>query len=144
MLGIQYTNLAERIPLRVAVGLESREDFLSRAVAGYKASQHINKTIPPGKRVPGVETEHVRFYLNPPIDVITETLPDHPLRKVTGSDEDVAAALDRIGYAHLLMSRQAMHIGQTSYANPQFLDRFGTMEYQDDEVALYRMKSVLK
>ena len=91
----------------------------------------------------GVDTEHVRFYLQPPIDVLSETLLDHPLRNVGGSDDDIATGLERIGYAYVLASRQAMRFPQPwqAYIKPQFLDRFATLEYADNEVALYRLKS---
>jgi hypothetical protein len=142
LLSLHYAALPERFPVKVALGLETREAFLGRVLPGYNAAQQVNREILPGQRVLGVETEHVRLYLKPPIDVPTETLLDHPLRTVTGSDPEIARGLESIGYAYLLVTRDAMRYPKPwlPFSRPEFLNRFATLESDDGRVALYRLK----
>jgi len=142
LLSVQYPDIPERLPIYVALGLETRDAFLGRVLAGYNATKQINRDVLPGQRVLGVDTESVRLYLKPPIDVLSETMRDHPLRTVRGSDEEIARGLQRIGYAYLLLTRQSIRFPKPwfEYATPQFLEQFATLQYEDEKVALYKLK----
>src|SRR5205085_2994704 len=59
---IQFWQIPERLPLKVALGSETTEVFLSRAIEAYPAAQYINRTFRPGEKVVGLGVEEVRFY----------------------------------------------------------------------------------
>jgi hypothetical protein len=143
LLTFMFHDLPERFPVRMALGLESREAFLDRALVGHKAARHINSAIRPGQRVLGVETERVRFYLKPPIDVASEALSDHPLATLSGTGEELANGLARHGFAWVLATHTAMKNPRPwhPYIEKDFLTRFATLEFDDGTVAAYRLKA---
>src|SRR5262249_11189 len=71
---LQYWNIRERVPLPLAVGTESREAFLSRALGGvYDAVQHLNSSAGPGDRAVTGGADAMRYYLKIPLASLGET-----------------------------------------------------------------------
>ncbi|HLH31353.1 MAG TPA: glycosyltransferase family 39 protein, partial [Terriglobia bacterium] len=65
---VQFWNIPERFPVRLAFGRESRADFLKRALAGYDGAQYLNSHAVPGERIIGIDVEQTRLYLNAPLE----------------------------------------------------------------------------
>jgi 4-amino-4-deoxy-L-arabinose transferase-like glycosyltransferase len=139
---LRFEQFPERFPIKVALGLETREEFLQRALPGYSGAQVINQAILPGQRVVGVGTEHLRYYLVAPIDVLSESLLDHPLRTIVGTDEEIAQGLINAGYAFIFVThaQRAHPEPWYPYIHAPFLKRFATLEFDGNGTAVYKLK----
>src|SRR5262249_43791422 len=60
-----FWNVPERVPLRRALGRESEEAFLSRALPSYPGVVYLNRTASPEEKILGVAAASLRFYLRP-------------------------------------------------------------------------------
>ncbi|HEY2381322.1 MAG TPA: glycosyltransferase family 39 protein [Terriglobia bacterium] len=140
---VQFWNIPERYPLRVALGLETREHFLDRALAGYTAAQHLNAMAKPQDRVIGAGVEQVRFYLNAPLETLEESTLHTRLREVAGAppNEALLANLRDYGFSYILATKEALQnpSGESPYLQPEFLSRFATVEFSDNRTVLYRL-----
>lgn len=144
VLPILFWNTPERFPIALAFGRESREAFLDRALTGYAGVVHINRNIPAASKVLGVSTENLRLYLDPPLESLSESLLDSPLRRVSDipPGPELARTLSDLKFSYLLVSRDVLMkpAPYFPYASRQFLSEFAVLEYSDEAVAVYRLK----
>jgi hypothetical protein len=139
----QYWNIPERYPIDVALGRESRRAFLLRSLGGYGATQHLNAVVPPKGRVLTIGGENLRFYINAPLESLSLSLIERPLRRAPDlKGEELAHALAEMGFTHLLFSRQDLQNPEPfyTYASPEFLREHAVLEYSDRAVVVYRLK----
>ncbi len=134
---IQFWQIPERLPLKVALGSETTEAFLSRAIDAYPAAQYINRTFRPGEKVVGFGVEQVRFYLNarmasPRLDDLKQWQFDIPA-------PTLAAYLFANGYTYVLAQRPNP---PKYYLSQDFLNRFSTVEFTAQRVDVYRMSPI--
>jgi hypothetical protein len=144
LLPIFFWNLPDRFPVALAFGSESREYFLGRVLGGYAGVVHINRNISPGYKVLGVNTENLRFYLDPPLETLSESLLDSPLRRVSDipPGPELARALSDLKFSYLLIYRDVLTnpAPEYPYASKQFLSKFTVLEYSNEAIAVYRVK----
>jgi hypothetical protein len=144
LLAIRYWNVTERFPAQIAFGLESRDAFLKRVMDGYGSTMFINRSIAPGKKVIGIDTESLRFYLAPPLETLSESTLDSPLRGVSGirSEDDLARTLASMGFSYLLTSTLALKDPPVYYpfAQPDFLRNHARRVHSDEFTAVYELK----
>jgi hypothetical protein len=141
LLFVQYWNLPERVPVRLALGAESRESFLARALPGYDAVRRLNSVARPGEKAIGAGADSMRFYVKPPLASMVESrelqtlsFPPVPAR--------VARNLADEGYAYLLVNGVPPVEEQTyPYLTSEFLTRYATLEYGRGPVKLYRLRA---
>jgi hypothetical protein len=140
---VQYWNIPERFPIFTVLGLETQTSFLWRALPGYQSSVLLNRILQPGERVLGVEMEQVRFYLNGPLDSLTEALAPSPLQFISRQkpDEALAAALGVNRYKYILASEHSLQDAAPWYPflNRDFLRKHAERIYVEDGVSLFRL-----
>lgn len=136
VIPIQFWEIPERFPLKVAFGLETQEAFLSRAVIPYPAAHYLNKVIRRDQKVIGFDVEYVRFYLNAPL--VSGS------RLGGGKNNVPVAALagDMVsnGYEYMMIDRQGPGRKSASpLLSPDFLDHFATIEFTANRVEVYHL-----
>jgi hypothetical protein len=136
----QHWHVPERIPFRLAFGLETPANFLHRTLASYGAAQHVNRVAQPGDKVLGVMVSGVRFYFDtPPVEAFGPRLakPGSP-----STPDALAADLTRRGVTYLVVDRNGPpRLWSYPYVAPAFLDRFATLDYADRGVSVYRLQA---
>ena len=136
---LQYWNIDERVPLRLAFGKETREAFLSRALGGvYDAVEHINGIAEPGEKAVTGGADAMRLYLKIPLGSMSETFELKALC-MTGSPAQVARNLTANGYDYLLVNREIDPKRPDPFSTPEFLRRFTTLEFQHASGRVYRI-----
>jgi len=141
---IHYWQIPERFPLDLAFGRESRDTFLTRALGGYPIARYLNTVVPAGERIVGVGAEPLRFYLNPPLDTLSESLINGPLRDIAAmpSDAALAAKLIQLHYTHILAENTAIKnpTPEFPYLNSNFLSRYTAQEMCDPAMCVYKLQ----
>jgi Dolichyl-phosphate-mannose-protein mannosyltransferase len=144
-LPVQFWNIRGRFPVRLALGLESREHFLDRALLGYAAVTHLNKELQPGDRVIGVDVEQIRLYLNAPLETLATSTVPSKLRAVVlmPPTELLHQTLKDAGFKYILVTRSALQNPPESYPylKEEFLTRFATIVYMDSNALVYRLNA---
>lgn len=142
---VQYWNIPERFPVFTALGLETHGSFLSRALPGYQSSLILNNALRPGERVLGVEVDQVRFYVNGPLDSLTEALAPSPLQFISRQkpSDALACALEVNGYKYILASEHSLRENAPWYPflNRDFLQKNAERIYVEDGVSLFRLNA---
>ena len=91
-------------PLRVAVGLESRDDFLSRTLPPYPMYRFVNQNLPPDARVFLLYMKNYTFLCDR--DCYSDSMFEaHTLQKILreeASPDGVRNRLKAMGFTHLL------------------------------------------
>jgi len=141
---VQYWNVPERFPIFTALGLETETSFLARALPGYQSSVILNKVLRPDERILGVEMEQVRFYLNGPLDTLSEALEPSPLKFISRQKptEALACALELNRYKYILASQHSLEEPAAWYPflDREFLRTYAERIHVEDGVSLFRMK----
>lgn len=141
---VQYWAIPERYPARVALGLETREHFLDRALLGYTAARRLNGLLKKGDRVIGAGVEQIRYYLDAPLETLEQSTVPAETRALMGARPDEALLRDmrNYGFAYILASKDNLQnpSDQYPYLKTEFLSRFATLEYSDNLTVLYRLK----
>ena len=133
-----FWNVPERFPIKRALGFETAEAFVSRALPGYAASRYLNRVIAPGEKVIGLHFANVRFYLDPPL-VSLETVsvlgfPDAP------SPHALAAAMLERGYVYLMVdTRQQAAAEAFPFARREFLACCAVPKFARNGMVVYRV-----
>lgn len=139
-----FWQMSERFPITVAFGQESKESFLARTVGGYTLVARLNQEVPPRGRILSVGTEGLRFYLDAPLDSLSESLLGSPLRTIDAMpDAEMARRLSTMGYTHLLVDRVSLGHPEEyyPYLGATFLRDFTVQEACDDSTCAFRLKS---
>jgi hypothetical protein len=141
---LQFWNIPERFPIRVALGLETREQFLDRVLVGYAAVRHLNTVVKPPERVIGVGVEQIRLYLNAPLETRADATLVSKLNDVAGipPDQALLTRLRNSGFTYILTVRTALlnPTDEYPYLKDDFLTRFATIDFIDAETVVYRLK----
>jgi hypothetical protein len=140
LLVATYWGIPERIPYRVAFGLESREHYLSRLLLTYDALQFIGRSHAgratyiflvspevPLVYAPGlVETHHSRLA--------------QPLLRSTDLQQAATLAQER-GITHLLINRRGLQpdVDEALVLQRSFLDQYTDIMYAKSNVEVYRL-----
>jgi hypothetical protein len=144
LLPVQFWNIPERFPVRLAFGLETREHFLERALSGYTGVIHLNKELQPGDRVIGVGVEQTRLYLNAPLETLAGSTLKAKLNAVTSMqpDESLHKTLLDDGFKYILVTRATLQdsLEQYPYLRDEFLTRFATPVFMDRNILVYRLQ----
>ncbi len=140
-----YPKVAGHIPYAVAIGIESRDDYLTRTLPTYGALQVLGRIAGSDSNVliasyrAGAADDEDRLYA--PGRVLTNSSPDAE-RLYAMTDARLAVAwLAEHRITHILVDRQGISAAMRDAAvlQPAFLERFGTRVYSRDPVELYRL-----
>ncbi len=135
----QYWNIPERVPVPLALGMETREAFLERALGGiYDAVRHVNAVARPGEKALTGGADAMRFYLKAPLASMSETF---DLKRICDSlpPDRLARNLLKNGYAYLLVDGEIDRNRPDPFSSPVFLRRFARLEFQHGSGRVYRL-----
>jgi 4-amino-4-deoxy-L-arabinose transferase-like glycosyltransferase len=138
---ISFWNIPERIPYKVALGIESQENYLSRVIRNYRAASYLNKNYDYNKiRVLLIGTHHC-FYLKAP----AENLPSSPrmtnLLKINTNTE-LSTYLKEKGITHILIdtfAAQILYSDVLKIINQEFLKTKARLEFSSNYVEIYKL-----
>ena len=141
---IQFWNIPDRFPVSLALGLEDRELFLKRTLAGYAGVLYLNSVSGPERTIVGVGTENLRFYLRSRL----EAMPISVLGSATRALIDIkpgaelAAAMKRDGFTYLFTTREIMKAAPPwfPYLDRSFLQSNAMLEFEDDYSLVYKLR----
>src|SRR5438876_11082289 len=107
---VQFWNIPERFPIAVALGRETREHFLERALGGYATVKYLNEVTKAGDRLLGVDVEQIRFYLNVPLETFAGSTGGSVSRTADGmyTDERLLRCLNQARFSHILVRLGAL------------------------------------
>lgn len=94
------------LPFAVVLGLESNEQYLSRALSAYATIQFANHELPPTARVLVLGGIPDRYHLERRI--VWEWSPDGSSVRVAGSVEEALSALKKGRITHVLIDRERL------------------------------------
>lgn len=137
------------LPYKVALGLETRENYLLRHINGSNALRYLNRVYGDRAQILAINSGN-RLYSQSPIYFRHDVHTVLPLRNrlwdtnLISDPSAIYQHLSKLGFTHLLinitiyeMSRpedQRLHILRKS-----FLDNFARLEYADYGAALYKL-----
>jgi len=135
--------LYDEIPYKVALGLESRGDYLSRTIPTYDADQYLNTTY---------RAEQIRILAVGGYEALYADAEIHPsdqpccLSVYDANDEEqLLAWLRQRRFTHLLVNYGIVHgtswMENAYLMSRQFLERCAQVEYTARNVAVYRLLS---
>jgi hypothetical protein len=144
VLPVLYWRIPERFPVRLALGLESRDSLLSRGLEGYTAAQYLNGVVKPGEKVLAIGHEDIRFYLKPPLETLVESRVGSAVKRTRdlAPGKALAAVLAEDNIAYILLSARDL-VNPPSYypyARTEFLEEFATLEYSDAWTRVFHLK----
>ncbi|HYJ85600.1 MAG TPA: glycosyltransferase family 39 protein, partial [Pyrinomonadaceae bacterium] len=136
LIPLMYWNIPERVPLQLALGTESREAFLSRALPNYAAISYVNTKSPPDKKVLVVGGENLRFYVHSLMHTPYEMSP-----YLKGSTpQEWASALIQNGFTFLMVNKSSSETSlPLPYLQEDFLANFAELEYTVGVTDIYRL-----
>jgi hypothetical protein len=112
-------------PLRVAVGLESRDHFLSRTLPTYTMYRFVNQTLPPDARIFLIYMKNYTFLCDR--DCYTDAMFEaHTLQKILweeASPDRVRHCINSAGFTHILYNEHYL-LGEPSPLSAEEKQRF--------------------
>jgi hypothetical protein len=132
----------EVLPYKVALGLESRGEYLSRELRSYDSYQFLNRTYDARDikvlEVGGYEPLYADGEVHPGVQPCCL-----PVFELT-SDDEVLEWLRQGGFSHLVVNYQYVHgdwAEITYFMSRSFLERHAQVEYAAHNVSIYRLLS---
>jgi Dolichyl-phosphate-mannose-protein mannosyltransferase len=136
-------SIEDRFPIRAALGIETRQQFLRRALASYAGAERLNTMVKPGERVLGVDVEDVRFYLEAPLETLADSTQNTVLRAGSSlKGERLLYTLTHSCFAYVLATHRSMKNPPVwlPYIKREFLDHFATLMFSDENTVVYRLQ----
>ncbi len=134
-----FWQIPERFPLRLALGQESREEFLGRALPTIHAAWFLNTVTQPGERAVAVATEQIRFYLTAPLapDWDDVAFADALFRL---PPDQLATRLAGLGYRYLIVNDYVTNpTSAKRFLQPAFFQTYTLPVYRQGAVTVYRL-----
>lgn len=136
-----FFNIPERVPWRVAFGLEAREAYLKRTVPCISAYRFLTSL---GERQPirvlalGDES---RLYFPGPIETINS--PGMKAILAAPTDQDIAEVVRSQGFTHILLNRARFSKAPPwlTVAGDSFLDRYADLLFADHNAEVYGLRA---
>jgi hypothetical protein len=134
--------VAERYPFKVALGLETQAQYLSKTLSGYDALQYLNQ-VGNGRHLVASFGEETRSYTSSTISSVffSNTIPGIMSQAKTG--EQLAQTLGSAGFDYLLMDRANIRKFPTRYDFPvidsAFLQKYTRLEYASNNTYVYHI-----
>lgn len=146
LLVLQYQIGSGRIPYAVALGLETRETYLSRALPSYVPLQRVAESAGRESHVlllsfhAGGADDEDRLYAPGRVETIS-SLWTQALVRIPDRDTALSTIRDR-GFTHVYVNRRFVSplARGSAVMDPAFFEGAAVLEYQDDGVELYRLR----
>ncbi len=138
---ISFWNIPERIPYKVALGIESQENYLSRVIRNYRAASYLNKNYDHNKiKVLLIGTHHC-FYLKAPAENIPSSPRMRDLLKISTHTE-LSTYLKERGITHILIDTFAapiLYSDVLKIINQEFLKTKARLEFSSNYVEIHKL-----
>jgi hypothetical protein len=135
-------NVPDRIPWRLALGLESRDEYLHQGLRTFGPLQYVNQALGGrGGRVLLLSNqEEDRLYCNCEVETMN-SLELRPMFNPSTTDEQAASILQLQDFAFLLIDRQGISGGVDTWpiVKEPFLRRFGSIRFAESNVEVYAL-----
>ncbi|MBI2953109.1 MAG: glycosyltransferase family 39 protein [Chloroflexi bacterium] len=142
-LGNYTSSVVRAVPFEVVWGSETRENYLARRIAGFRAIQYANRVLPPDARIlsffGGLNFHSARKV----VPYSSPSLPLDIVRQDSADDCALAQKLRAGGITHVLFDKKMWQNQARDYAilRQSFFDSHIYFVYEDDEALLYALKS---
>ncbi len=141
-LTVRATDFPERFPLKVFLGMETPQSFLSRSLPVYDTFQYLNQVDGGQHKVISLGNDF-KLYTTSQIDGVGLTPKANQLIAGATSAADLASRLADNGYDYLLVNQAEVEYSPGSYTFPaldqDFFDRYTWLEFANQRVYLYRL-----
>ncbi len=130
-----FYNIPERIPYKVAFGLESKDDYLAKVIRTYQATQYLNQHYDPNKIKVLLLGWELLYYLN----AQTERFDSLELKRFP-SNQELPAYLQKKGFTHVLIDTiTAKKSWYRLVANEIIKKNYAKLEYKSKYARLYKL-----
>ncbi len=138
----RISELPERFPVQVVLGLEGKEAFLERAIPVYDALQYLRQLDDGAPKVLSLGNEF-RFYTTARIYGIQFSTEARQIVNEALGSADLAQRLADKGYTYLLINYPERDYNPKSYdppaVNQEFISRYTQLVYYKNRIAIYRL-----
>ena len=137
------THVLHDVPFGVTFGFETSQDYLARKVRSYQAWQYINQQLPAEARVLTFSGGDQLYSQRDRIWALSTTAFPAVWGAQPGQESRALDTLHRLGITHVLADRREMASlppDQVAILQPDFVQRWYILEYQDQNFALYRLR----
>ncbi|MDO9085562.1 MAG: glycosyltransferase family 39 protein [Anaerolineaceae bacterium] len=138
-----YDNLPQRLPVNYFLGLESKEEYLSRNLAVYDAFQFIDVQENGPHRVLSIGNEF-RLYTKSRIDGIYDVAEAHKIVSSADNYDSLAKALEAAGYDFILVNQREIDFRLWKYSEPypilhnsEFINLYGKLKFAKNGIFVY-------
>lgn len=139
---VRVTDFPERFPIKLFLGKENAQEFLSRSLPVYDAFQYLNQDANGLHKVLSIGNEF-KLYTNAQIDGVILTPRAYLLVAGATDAASLAARLADNGYDYLLVNQAEVEYSPASYhfpaLNQDFYNQFTYLEFASHRVYLYRL-----
>lgn len=139
---ISFWNIPERIPYKVALGIESPDSYLSRVVRSYSASFYLNRHYDSNKIRVFLIAPEQRFYLKAPAEYPATSLNINRDFFKINTPEELTSYLKEKGFTHILIDTVVAPIvskNALEKINEEFLRTRARLEFARNCVELYKI-----
>src|SRR5207248_4047310 len=101
----------------------------------------LNGVLSSDAKVVGVNTENIRFYLQPSLETFPVSLQGHPLREMAGMkpDSELLRRMRDAGYEYMFVDREEARKASPwfPYLDHRFLENYTLMVFSDERTIVY-------
>jgi len=137
-------NLPQRLPVNYYLGLESKEEYLSRNLAVYDAFQFVDAQENGPHRILSIGNEF-RLYTESRIDSIYDVAEANKIVSSAENYDSLAKVLTDAGYDYILVNQPDIDFLQWKYSDPypilkngDFLDLYAKLVFAENGVYIYK------
>jgi hypothetical protein len=130
-------NIADGYPYRYALGLESREAFLNRALRMYKTLQHLNSETSADTKIYSPSSE-MRWYSTALIEDPIYRL-DLAILAGLPPGRPLAEEIRKRGFAYVLVDLPLLH-NAGPFTDEHFLKENMELDYSSSEIRVYKLR----
>lgn len=138
-----YDNLPQRLPVYYFLGIESKEEYLSRNLAVYDAYQYIDSQSNGPHRVLSIGNEF-RLYTKSRIDGIYDVAEAHRMVSTAENFDSLATSLADAGYDYILINQREIDFRLWKYSdtypilqNSEFINLYGDLKFAKNGIYVY-------
>lgn len=126
------------LPVRLVLGRESPEAYLTHGLPSYSALQRLDREVPPGTPVASLQ-EDAQMYTHA---ALLHTFNGTPELLYARTPPELVSLFDRRGIAYVLINRNLIppSWGVPVLTQPAFLGRHADLVYANNNVYLYRLR----
>ncbi len=138
---VTFWNIPERIPYKVAFGLESTDEYLSRTLKGYHHTyQYVRYQYDPKKVKVLLAGNDYLFYSHAHLENLRTSLNTRDLLELS-SKRGLSNLLIKTGFTHIMVDKSLTSTWKYKppVLHPSFLNSYTKLEFSSDNIFLYHI-----